>query len=134
MKQCPKCRSIVDDNDICPICKTSLIYEPSAHTDEEQIVFSRYYAVYLLKTLWFSVLCFLLCVIRVIGWHAELGAFCMPILLFSVLSFVLGATRRRAPTFTGAFYTKEGYRFLMVLFQYLSAGMAVFLAMMPLWL
>ena len=134
MKKCPTCQSIVDDDDTCPICQTSLIYEPSAHTDDEKIVWNRYYVMYLLKTLAFSVLCFLFCIIRVIGWREELDSLCVPIVLFSALSLFLGLTDRRMPASAAVFYKKEGYRFSMVLGKYLSAITAVILATIPMWL
>ena len=134
MKQCPTCRCIVDEKDSCPICHTSLIYEPSAHTDGEKIVWNRYYGMYLLKTLAFSVLCFVFCIVRVIGWHESLDSLCVPILLFSGLSLALGLVQRRMPASAVAFYKKEGHRFFMVLGKYLSAITAVVLATIPMWL
>ena len=131
LKQCPTCRSVVDDNDTCPICNTSLVYEPSAHTDNEKIVLNRYYGVYLLKTLWFSVISWAFCVIRVIGWHESLDTLCVPILVFSTLSPLLGLWQRKPPSTT--FYTKDGYRFLMILGKYVSAITAVVIATIPLW-
>lgn len=132
MKTCPTCNMTVDNNDCCPICKTSLLYEPFAHTDEEHILFNKYYMIYLLKTLWFSGICFLFCTVRIAGWHKELDFLCFPIIFLSSLSLFLGFTQRR--TFDGLaqlFYTESYSRALRVFVKYLSASASVFLAVIP---
>lgn len=129
MKQCPTCKSIVNAENACPICKTSLVYEPSAHTDNEHIVYNRYFALYLLKTLWISMLTVGVCGFFLIGWHATYEIFWMPIVLFAVLSFICGLSQRHKPRFS--FYTDDAFRAMMILSQYLSAVTALFFTLIP---
>ena len=57
MKKCNTCQCIVDEEYCCPICGNTLTYEPPCMEDKEHFVFGRYYKIYLLKNLWFPVLC-----------------------------------------------------------------------------
>ncbi len=132
MKQCPTCHSIINAENTCPICNTSLVYEPSAHADEEHIVFNRFYGIYLLKTLWFSVVSFLVCGIRIIGWLDDLETLCVPILLFCTASVICGLIKRHMPRLS--LYTKDAHRAWMVFLQYISATTALVLALFPIWM
>ena len=66
MKQCPHCRMTVNAADECPICFTTLTYEPTASASREKLVCNRYLALYLLRHMWFSLLCALVVFIRLL--------------------------------------------------------------------
>ena len=66
MKQCPRCRMTVDEDSECPFCQETLTYEPSIPELSEHIVFNRYYWIYKLKTMWFSLACLIFCFVRLI--------------------------------------------------------------------
>lgn len=49
MKQCPHCRSVVDDDTACKICGTTLTYEPPIGADREKYALCRETYLYYLK-------------------------------------------------------------------------------------
>lgn len=57
LKKCNVCQCIVDEASECPICGNTITYEPHCMEDKEHFAFNRYYKTYLLKNLWFPVLC-----------------------------------------------------------------------------
>ena len=66
MKQCPHCRMTVDASDECPICFTSLTYESSVPAAREKLVWNRYLLLHLLRHMWFSLLCTIAVLIRLL--------------------------------------------------------------------
>lgn len=57
MKKCNLCYSVVNDKDECHICHNTLTYEPECQDIEEHYVWNKYYLVYLIKNIWFSLFC-----------------------------------------------------------------------------
>ena len=57
MKKCNLCHSVVNDKDECHICHNTLTYEPECQDSEEHYVWNKYYLVYLIKNIWFSLFC-----------------------------------------------------------------------------
>ena len=43
MKQCPTCKMTVDEKNECPICGTTLTYEPIVDAEKEHIILNKYY-------------------------------------------------------------------------------------------
>ena len=64
MKQCPHCRMTVNASDECPICFTTLTYEPSVSASREKLLWNRYLLLYFLRHMWFPLLCTLTTLIR----------------------------------------------------------------------
>ena len=56
----------VDEENECPFCGYNLVYEPTVQEEKEHIVFNRYYLIYILKHIWFSLLCILIAAIKII--------------------------------------------------------------------
>ena len=54
----------VDVDNECPFCGTSLTYEPNCDAAREKIVWNKYYLLYMAKNIWFSLLCSLIGVVR----------------------------------------------------------------------
>lgn len=57
MKKCKICQSTVNAETECPICHNTLTYEPMCQDTEERYVWNKYYLIYLLKHIWFSLFC-----------------------------------------------------------------------------
>ena len=66
MKVCPQCRMTVDAADECPICFGTLTYEPTVSAAREKFVWNRYLLLYLLRHMWFPLLCTLAVLIRLL--------------------------------------------------------------------
>ena len=68
MKHCPVCRCTVNEDNECPICGTTLTYEPTDFDAErERFVMSRHLALYLFGKAWFSCLCAVIAVYELIS-------------------------------------------------------------------
>ena len=59
MKKCPHCNMTVDAKSECPICRTTLTYEPYCTDDHEHLIWNKHLLLYLAKNIWFSVLCYI---------------------------------------------------------------------------
>lgn len=57
MKKCNRCHAVVREEHECPICQSTLTYEPPCHDQKEHYPLNRYYVRYILKNSWFSLLC-----------------------------------------------------------------------------
>lgn len=57
MKKCNICQSTVNAETECPICHNTLTYEPKCQDTEERYVWNKYYLIYLLQHIWFSLFC-----------------------------------------------------------------------------
>jgi len=66
MKKCPKCGMLTAESGECPICHTTVTYEPIIYADKEKYAFNKYYARYQLKNCLFSILLLLAVTVRVI--------------------------------------------------------------------
>ena len=63
MKHCPRCKMTVREDDECPFCHTSLLYEPQVYGEKEHILHNRYYWAWLFKNVWFAAACEVYCLI-----------------------------------------------------------------------
>ena len=63
MKKCPTCKMTVKADMACPICQTTLTYEPEVNGRFEKKKLNKYLAFYLLKRFAFVILATLFCVI-----------------------------------------------------------------------
>lgn len=52
------------DEHECPICQSTLTYEPLCADETEHLVLNRYYLLYTVKNAWFSLLCCIWGIIR----------------------------------------------------------------------
>ena len=98
MKKCNVCHCIVDEISECPICGNTITYEPPCMEDKERFVFSKYYFVYLLKNLWFSVLCIIISTVAFILslpiTSSLLHYLLIPAALMLIASFVFSLYKR----------------------------------------
>ena len=64
MKKCNLCQSTVQAENECPICHNTLTYEPACADTREHYVWSRYLCLFIVKNVWFSVVCCIFGMIR----------------------------------------------------------------------
>ena len=95
LKKCPICGSVVDAKDECPICRTTLTYEPFCTDDKERFPKSRYYIAYVAKRIWFSVLCciFVAVMIALPGLHIREAA--IAAVIFAAASLLISVFKRQ---------------------------------------
>ncbi len=65
LRLCPRCgaKSFIAEDAECPICGTSLTYEPPVDGDAESVKMGKYFALYLLKITWWILLSLVIAVI-----------------------------------------------------------------------
>jgi len=128
MKKCPTCKMTVDADNECPFCYTTITYEPVVFCDKETHVWNKYFVRYWIKRCWFSLLCFVIVLLRWIFVKAALPyAFLLPLLLAG-LSLLLSILERKVASGMQWKYS-EGYSaFKAVWGKVLFGALAVLLA------
>lgn len=95
MKACPTCKMVVDAENECPFCYTTITYEPTTMSNKERYVFNKYFLWYLIKKSWFSVLCSIVVIMRMFFIKTEFHPiFLMPLFL-AVLSLIFAVGERQ---------------------------------------
>ncbi|MBQ9121777.1 MAG: hypothetical protein IJY12_05405 [Clostridia bacterium] len=95
MKICPTCKMTVDAEAECPICGTTVTYEPKAPAEREKYVFNRYLVWYLFKHCWFSLLCFGVVLVRWILRSPQIDPYFFMILFLLAASLAFGVFERK---------------------------------------
>ncbi|MBQ8718373.1 MAG: hypothetical protein IJY66_03830 [Clostridia bacterium] len=127
MKQCPTCRMTVCAENECPFCHTTLTFEPGVPAEKEHIVYNKYYWIYLAKTAWFSVVCALFCLIRVLLVRPAPSFMLLYMSLMCLIALVASLTQR---SLTKAIrwkwqHTAEYAAYKAALWKYLFGAIAV---------
>ncbi len=127
MKQCPTCKMTVNAENECPICRTTLTYEPTVHTDREHIILNKYYWIYFGKTIWFSLLCSIVCIVRVAIVRPQISPLLLGMAGLLVISVVVSVFQRKLPDAIRWKYRHMGEyaEYKVFLWKYLFAGIAV---------
>ena len=133
MKQCPRCKSIVDEKSECPICYTTITYEDEIASAKEKFEWNRYVIIYFVKQMWISVLCCIVGVVKICFNIIQRNDFTVDILLTGILlalaSLGIALFQRRMALFRWSRwkYTKEYAEQRLILYKYLFAILAIFL-------
>lgn len=127
MKECPMCKSVVDEEFECPICWTTLTYEPNCD-GKEHFVLNKFYVRYLLRQCWFSLLCLgitvaLMCFVDFV-WHPA----CVMPYVAAVVSVLMGIFQRQLIKLIQWKYSQGYANFGVVYGKYIAAILAVFTA------
>ena len=111
MKICPTCKMTIDAENECPICHTTITYEPKVAGDKEKYVYNKYFFWHTIKNSWFSVLCFIVALIRLIAKHQFSPQYLMCyifILALLLISLLISTFQRKFSRFLQWKYSK-GY-------------------------
>lgn len=110
MKICPKCKMTVDAENECPICYNTITYEPKVAVTKEKYVYNKYFLRYTFKNMWFSVLCLMVVILRLILKHQFVLHFCLYYCLIALaicISFLISFFKRKFSRFWQRKYSKE---------------------------
>ena len=66
MKICPRCKMRIDAEYECPMCHATITYEPEVCEKKEKYIFNKYLLSHLIKNSWYSILCFIIVLIRLV--------------------------------------------------------------------
>ena len=129
MKKCPTCKMTVDAKNECPICGATLTYEPFVDADKEHIILNKYYLVYLAKAVWFSLLCTIVCVIRVLIAKPQPSPLLYGMVGLLIISVLVSLFQQKVANAIRWKYMSDEYTiFKTYLWKYLFAGIAVVFA------
>ena len=107
MKKCPDCKMIVDADNECPFCYATLTYQPTCNSDKEKYVFNKYFIWYLIKKSWFSILCLIAMVSRLIYIRDEVDYFIIYPILCICISMIYSLFGRKIAKFIQWKYSQE---------------------------
>ncbi len=111
MKKCPNCEMIVDADNECPFCYTTITYEPIVNADSEKYVYNEYFIWYLIKQSWFSLLCLIFVVFKILCVQMRSIPLCIFSVLLAVLSLVYSIYQRKITKYLQWKYSKEYSKF-----------------------
>ena len=130
MKECPVCKSKVDEMFECPICWTTLTYEPECYGKGERYAFNKYYLRYLWRQCWFSLVSLGIVLIATFFTDPGLYHLCILAWVASVGSVLMGAFQRNWLKSLHCKHTGEYARIRLVGTKYGAAGLAILAAIM----
>ena len=81
------------DNE-CPFCSTTLTYEPFCDTEKEHIIRNKYYLIYLAKNIWFSVICCLIGIIKLVVTKPPISELLITAILCALFSLCISCFQR----------------------------------------
>lgn len=97
----------VDVDNECPFCGTSLTYEPNCDAAREKIVWNKYYLLYMAKNIWFSLLCGLIGVVRLMIARPPMSELLVVAIVCVFVSLLIALFQR--PLSKGNWVYKESY-------------------------
>ena len=126
VKQCPRCSMTVDDDTECPFCHETLTFEPSVPADKEHIVYNKYYWIYKLKTMWFSLACLIFCAVRLLTaeqyWYPNM-------LLCWLVCFGVSLAQRPLTRALQYYLQEDRAAFTTEITKYIFGALAIFISL-----
>ena len=116
----------VDEDTECPFCQETLTYVQGIPADKEQIVYNKYYWLYKLKTMWFSLACLVFCIVRLITasqfWYPNM-------ILFGVLCIIVSLIQRPLMLMLRGSVTEERAEVVVVTTKYVLGALSILVAL-----
>jgi len=125
MKVCPNCKMTVDAESECPFCYTTLTYEPVSNSVNEKYVFNQYFVLYLVKQSWFSILCLIIVLIRMLCIKTEFNPFCVIPFLSVGISLLFSFFQREITKYMQWKYSEEYSSFRVAIAKIATGMLAV---------
>mgnify|MGYP003306994912 CR=1 FL=1 len=125
MKRCNLCHSIVDEENECPVCHNTLTYEPICHEREEHFVWNKYYVAYLAKNVWFSLICCMMGLLKVIIARPQLNALLFAAGTCALISLTVSVFQRTLSKTMTWKYCEEYVPFKLGIWKYLLGGVSI---------
>lgn len=92
MKKCPMCQMTVKADAVCPICQTTLTYEPEVAGHFEKKKLNKYLYLYLLKRFAFVIAAIIFCVVS--GLFIQMDAYWLATAAIGAAALVVTAFQR----------------------------------------
>ena len=127
MKKCPTCQMIVDADNECPFCATTLTYEPKCEAESERLVWNKYLLIYIVKNTWFSLTCCIVGLVKILIARPQIS-----VLLFSagacaLISLIVSIFQRHFSKTMTWKYSEDYIPFKISMWKYLLGGISIIL-------
>ncbi len=127
MKICPRCKMRLDAENECPMCHTTITYEPKVCEQKEKYIFNKYLLSHLIKNSWYSIVCFIIVLIRfVINPHFSGKSIYITLLL--CISIFASLFQRKFSKYLQWKYSKDYSEYAANYTKIVSGGLAVLLS------
>ncbi len=127
MKKCNICHTTVRADNECPICHSSLTFEPDCQETKEHYVWNRYYLIFIIKNVWFSVLCCIFGIVKIILSKPDTSELLMTAIALTILSLTVSVFQRSLTSKMTRKYTDSYAAFITGIWKHLFGGIAVLL-------
>ena len=128
MKICPRCKMQIDAENECPMCYTTITYEPKVCGEKEKYIFNKYFISHLIKNSWYSLLCFIIVFIRFVT-KPHFSVYFVYIAFSLCISIFISLFQRKISKKLQWKYS-EGYcEYAVIYTKIVSGGLAVLLSL-----
>ena len=134
MKICPVCKMTVNADSECPICHSTITYEPDVDSEKEKYVFNKHLVIYLLNKCFFSAICLLFSVITLFFINSKFHLIFLLPTIFAVISFLFSLFDRRLINYIQWKYSKEYSEVVVDWERYGSGVLSIVISIMFLFL
>lgn len=124
MKICPKCKMRIDAENECPMCHTTITYEPKVSGQKEEYIFNKYFLLHLIKNCWYSILCTIIVIIQFVIKPYFSGHF-VYITLLICISIFSSLFQRKLSKYLQWKYSKDYSEYAVNYTKIISGGLAV---------
>lgn len=127
MKKCNLCQSIVNAEEECPICHNTLTYEPTCQETEEHYVWNKYYLLYVLKKIWFSLFCCVFGIIKLVITMPDMNKLLMAAIGCALISLLVSVFQRNLEKSITWKYSEDYAPFKIGVWKYLLGAISLLL-------
>lgn len=117
----------IDAENECPMCHTTITYEPKVFEQKEKYIFNKYLLLHLIKNSWYSILCFIIVLIRFIM-KPHFSEFSIYIILLLCISILASLFQRKFSKYLQWKYSKDYSEYAVNYTKIVSGGLAVLLS------
>ena len=130
MKICPRCKMRIDAENECPMCHTTITYEPKVCEQKEKYIFNKYFVLNLIKNSWYSILCFIIVLIRFLI-KPHVSEHLAYITLLLCISIFASLFQRKFSKYLQRKYSSDHSEYAVNYTKIISGGLAVLLTFFP---
>ena len=127
MKRCPTCKMIVDADNECPFCATTLTYEPQCEAVSEHLVWNKYLFFSIVKNTGFSVICCVVGLLKVFIARPQTSALLFTAGACAVISLIVSIFQRNLCKTMTWKYSEEYIPFKIGIWKYLLGVLSIIL-------
>ena len=117
----------VDAKDECPICAATLTYEPVCDAEREHLLWNRYRWLYISKCTWFSVLCCMIGLLKMIIARPQINHLFWFAAALAAVSLTVSLFQRKILHLLTWKYSENYAAYEIAVFKYVFGSISVIL-------